>query len=245
MACDVFWDFGGDRQREQHKFLVSLYPTPDAKAPDLIERITARGPNGYEVEIANREFTRDNLNGWIHDRTVDAYWYMINLAGFLAPGEYVIEIACRDGSVVRASRVQDHGPTKTLLTSYLTGRDLLLDSFHPTATLPPDAALTGVVSGQRTLKDLDGTDAYYIYRLAEGGSAAEFDTQNLVWWDNIFVQRDFDGDESAGLNRGAVTIGVELKPHRRYAYFVEITDANRQRDTNICIFQPHQFFTTP
>lgn len=249
MACDVYWDFAGPLPREQHKFLVSLYPTPGAKAPDLIERITARGPDDYSVEFANQEFHRGNLNGWIYDRTVDAYWYMVNLAtGFMAPGEYTIEIECRDGSLVSASRVQDRAASAKLVASYLANRDVLAKSFFPSRTTPPlakGAPLHRIVSGQRTLKQLDGTDAYYIYRLAEGATPAEFDTQNLVWWDNIFVRRNLLGQPNAGRNQGQVIIGAELEPGRDYGYFVEITDANAQGETNICVFQPHQFFTTP
>ncbi len=40
-------------------------------------------------------------------------------------------------------------------------------------------------------------------------------------------------------------MAAELKPDTTYAYFVEITDSNVQSETNICIFQPHQVFTTP
>ncbi|OLF07645.1 hypothetical protein BLA60_26800 [Actinophytocola xinjiangensis] len=249
MACDVYWDFAGSLPREQHKFLVSLYPTPGAKAPDLIERITARGPDGYQVEFVNQEFHRGNLNGWIYDRTVDAYWYMVNLAtGFLAPGEYTIEIEGRDGRLVSASRVQDGERSAALVASYLTHREVLARSFFPSRVTPALAkgvSLDRIVAGQRTLKELDGTDAYYIHRLAECSTPAGFDTQNLVWWDNIFVQRDVGGNRWAGLNRGKVTIRAELAAGRDYGYFVEITDANAQNETNICVFQPHQFFRTP
>jgi hypothetical protein len=67
--------------------------------------------------------------------------------------------------------------------------------------------------------------------------------QKLHWWDNIFVERFSKPD--AGLNRGGVVIGKELKPKTSYAYFNEITDSNAMGETNICIFQPHQVFATP
>ena len=92
----------------------------------------------------------------------------------------------------------------------------------------------------RSLKDLAGQDAYYIFRLSQGASIKEFDTQRLTWWDNIFVQRATD--RSAGLNRDQVLITSELEAGKPYVYFTEITDSNAMGETNICIFQPHQSF---
>jgi hypothetical protein len=86
-------------------------------------------------------------------------------------------------------------------------------------------------------------DAYYIYRISLGKKPRDFNIQKLVWWDNVFVQRLSKAD--AGLNRGEVVIGNELKPDTSYAYFVETTDSNAMGETNICVFQPHQVFTTP
>lgn len=80
--------------------------------------------------------------------------------------------------------------------------------------------------------------------MSTGGSAREFDTQNLTWWDNIFIQR-MRGQADAGLNRSSVRVGVDLAADTRYAYFVELTDANVQGETNICVFQPHQYFRAP
>ncbi|RAY14590.1 hypothetical protein DPM19_12530 [Actinomadura craniellae] len=248
MACNVFWDFEGGLPQEQHKFLVSFFPTPGAPTPDLIEKIVARGPGGYEVEFANQKFHGGNLNGWIHDRVFDSYWYMVNLStGFMPEGVYTIEVTARDGSVASRSRTQRDEPTRTLVSAYRAGKQKILDSYHPTKAAPPEpgAPLRDVKSGWTTLKELEDVDAYYIYRLSEGGSIAEFNTQRLVWWDNIFVQRNIGKDLTAGLNRGEVTIEAELKPGQNYAYFVETTDSNVQSETNICIFQPHQYFTTP
>src|SRR5690606_19404379 len=186
-------------------------------------------------------------NGYIYDRTLDYYWYMVNLAtGFLPEGEYTIEVTGKDGTVDRRSRMQRQESTDALVPAYREHRQQILDSFAPSGRqrLPEGTALTDLVCSWRTLKELAGRDAYYIYRLAEGGSAREFDTQNLTWWDNIFFQK-LRGDATAGLNRDSVTVAAELKPDTTYAYFVEITDSNVQSETNICIFQPHQVFTTP
>lgn len=94
------------------------------------------------------------------------------------------------------------------------------------------------------MKDLGGPDAHYIFRLSIGGSAREFDTQNLTWWDNIFVEH-MRGNADAGLNRSSVRVGADLVADTPYAYFVEATDSNVQSETNICLFQPHQYFRTP
>ncbi|SFC45417.1 hypothetical protein [Streptomyces aidingensis] len=242
MACDVYWDFDTPLPREQHKFLVSFHPTPGTPTPELIERITARGPGGYEVTFANEKFTGRNLNGWIYDGTLDYYWYMVNLAtGFLPEGEYTIEVVCKDGTVLTRSRVQDSAPSRDLVAAYREHRETLLASF----TTAADAPLDQVRCGWRTLKDLAGPDTYAIFRLAEGSSVAEFDTQRLVWWDNIFIRRARGTDPEAGLNRGGVTVGTGLKPATDYGWFVELTDANAQGETNICVFQPHRFFRTP
>lgn len=53
------------------------------------------------------------------------------------------------------------------------------------------------------------------------------------------------GEQQAGLNRGGVTVDADLEEDTTYSYFVEITVANAQGETNICVFQPHQVFTTP
>ncbi|MFD0203431.1 MULTISPECIES: hypothetical protein [Saccharothrix] len=69
--------------------------------------------------------------------------------------------------------------------------------------------------------------------------------QGCGWWDNIYLDAVGSGDATTGLDRGSVTLPVALEPGRSYGYFVEITDGNVQRDANICVFQPHQFFTAP
>ncbi|MDT0328495.1 hypothetical protein [Nocardiopsis lambiniae] len=248
MACDVYWDFDGTPlPREQHKFLVSFHPTPGVPTPELVESITARGPDGYEVVFGDQRFTAANTNGHIYDRTLDYYWYMVNLpTGFLPEGEYTIEVLCIDGRVLRKSRTHSATTSRELVEHYKNERERILASYSPSGGEVLDRV---PVSGElrcdwATLDGFGGPDAYYIHRLAEGGSAKEFDTQNLTWWDNIFVQR-LRGDERAGLNRGGVDVHADLRPETTYSYFVEITDANAQSETNICVFQPHQVFRTP
>lgn len=248
MACDVYWDFDGTPLlREQHKFLVSFHPTPGVPTPELVESITARGPGGYEVEFTNQRFTPANTDGHIYDRTLDYYWYMVNLpTGFLAEGEYTIEVRGTDGGMQTRSRRQDAGASRRLVDHYTSRRDALLASFAPSGgeELADVPEAGGLHCSWQTLDRSGGPDAYYIHRLARGSSAREFDTQNLTWWDNIFVQR-MRGMADAGLNRGGVRVGAGLEADTAYAYFVEITDANVQGETNICVFQPHQVFRTP
>lgn len=245
MACNVYWDFNSPgTPKEQHKFLVSFYPTgDDTPVHELIERITARGPDGYEVEIANQRFDGKNKNGYIFDRTTNAHWYMLNLAtGFMKPGKYTIEVVGRDGSVTSISRVQEAGPTEALVAAYKANREGIFNSYNPGQgqVLASDASREGVQVSWTPLSELAGQDAYYIFRLSAGTGIADFDTQNLHWWDNIFLQRV--AEPKAGLNRGQVTIGNALKPESSYVYFTEITDSNAMGQTNICIFQPHQSF---
>ncbi|WP_150236487.1 hypothetical protein [Nocardiopsis quinghaiensis] len=248
MACDVYWDFEGTPlPKEQHKFLVSFHPTPGVPTPQLVESITARGPGGYEVEFSNQRFTPANTDGHIYDRTLDYYWYMVNLpTGFLAEGEYTIEVRGTDGSVQTRSRHQDGGVSRRLVEHYTAHRDEVLASFTPSGgeELADVPEVGGLHCSWRTLDQLGGPEAYYIHRLSKGASAREFDTQNLTWWDNIFVQR-MHGHAEAGRGRGQVQVGAGLEPGTSYAYFVEITDANVQGETNICVFQPHQVFRTP
>ncbi|KHL12135.1 hypothetical protein CLV56_3482 [Mumia flava] len=244
MACNVYWDFGTPGVgKEQHKFLVALFPTGGAPAPELVERITARGPDGYAVEIANQPFTAANKNGHIYDRTTDAHWYMLNLdAGFMPAGEYTIEVRGRDGSVTTMSRVQEDGPTKAIVEAYVENRQALYDSYSPGQgdVLDEDAPREAVDITWTSLKDLAGQDAYAIFRLSAGSNGLEFDTQNLHWWDNIFLQRATD--PTAGLNRDRVTVTSPFARDTPYVYFTELTDGNAMGQTNICVFQPHQSF---
>ncbi|MGW5877278.1 hypothetical protein ACWFMI_12115 [Nocardiopsis terrae] len=248
MACDVYWDFDGTPlPREQHKFLVSFHPTPGIPTPELVRSITARGPDGYRVEFANQPFTPANTNGHVYDRTLDYYWYMVNLPeGFLPGGVYSIEVVGTDGSVRNRSRHQDIAASRRLVEHYTARREEILASFAPSGrreleTVPAAGELE---CSWKTLDQLGGPDAYYIHRLSTGDSAREFDTQNLTWWDNIFVQR-MRGRSDAGLNRSSVRVRADLAADTRYAYFVEATDANVQSETNVCVFQPHQYFRTP
>ncbi|MCX6004427.1 MAG: hypothetical protein NT082_01960 [Chloroflexi bacterium] len=247
MACNVYMDFENTGlQKEQHKFLIAFYPTPEIATPELIDKITAYGTNNYKIEFKNQEFTNLNINGWIYDRVPKNYWYMVNLpTGFLKEGEYTIEVKCKNGDVVKKSRFQKNKASGALVSTYLKNREKIYDSFSPSKskTMQDGAPLKDVKVSWSTLKELGGLDAFYIYRLSEGRSGKEFNTQKLVWWDNIFVQRLTNPD--AGLNRGQVVVGNELKPKTSYAYFVEITDSSAMGETNICIFQPHQVFVTP
>jgi hypothetical protein len=237
MACNVYWDFETPgTPKEQHKFLVAFYPTGGAPLPELVQSITAFGPNGYRVEVANQTFTGVNKNGHIYDRTTNSHWYMVNLdIGFMEPGEYTIEVLKKDGGIVSKSRIQKDEPSRALVASYLKNRGRIYESFSPGqgATLKPEAS--------SSLKTLADQDAYYIFRLSQGTNGKEFDTQNLHWWDNIFVQRAA-GNATAGLNRDKVLVTNSLKPSTPYVYFTEITDSNAMGETNICVFQPHQSF---
>jgi hypothetical protein len=133
-----------------------------------------------------------------------------------------------------------------MVASYLKHRDKILNSFSPSKKKPmkASASLKDIKCSWNTLKDVDNFDAFYVYRLAEGVSSREFNGNKLVWFDNIYTQRLFKNDPKAGLNRGEIVIGDQLKPKSSYACFVEITDGNIAGDANICIFQPHQIFNT-
>lgn len=245
MACNVYMDFDTPLPKEQHKFLVAFYPTGGRPVHELIETITAYGPNGYQVDIANQEYSRFNLNGWIFDRTTHAHWYMLNLTtGFMEAGEYRIVVQCKNGETVEISRVQDNASTDTLMTAYLQYRETLQSSYHPgqNEVLPKGSTLSQVEVTCESLKALSGVDAYYIFRICEAASAKEYDPQNLYWWDNIFLQRMTDPE--AGKNRNNVVLGAELHANTAYTYFCELTDSNLMGGTNICIFQPYQTFRT-
>jgi hypothetical protein len=249
MACNVYWDFENSQMPKQtHKMLVALYPTPGVKAPDLIEKIMAYGPNGYEVAFANEKFVNTKLNGWFYTPEIQNYWYMVNLpTGFLQEGEYTIEVTCKNGSVDRKSRIQNNAPSDALVEAYLKHYDRIFESFAPSKAtpFPQDASLKDVKLSWSTIKDVAGLDAFYVTRLAESSIPREFDGNNLTFFDNIYVQRLYNNDPSAGRNRNEVVVAKELKPQTDYGYFVEITDANVGGQANICIFQPHQFFKTP
>lgn len=249
MACNVYWDFDNTPlNKEQHKFVVSLHPTPGTPTPDLIEKITAYGPDGYELAISNQQQNNQNRDGWIYDPTLDYYWYMINTNnGFMAPGEYTIEIKCKDGSVVTRSRIQDNDISSQVLDAYIAHRDEVYNSFSPTHTdkMPEGSSLENIKASWKSLKDVAGVDSYNVFRIGEASNSLEFDTQNITWWDNIFMQRVYGQDQFAGQNRNEVTIATTLKPKTDYGYFIETIDANVQGETNICILQPHHFFVTP
>ena len=243
MACNVYMDFDTPLPKEQHKFLLAFHPTGGRPVHELVETITAIGPNGYEVDIANQEFTRSNLNGWIYDRTTNSHWYMVNLTtGFMDPGEYRIVVQCKDGATTEISRTQDNTSTDRMTTAYLQNREKLKNSYHPgqNEKLPDGAPLHNIKVTCDSLSELSGVDAYYVFRLCEAASALEFDTQKLYWWDNIFLQRLTNPE--AGKNRTTLVLGAALKPDTAYTYFCELTDSNSMGGTNICIFQPHQTF---
>jgi len=245
MACNVYWDFRNTGLgQEQHKFLVSFYPTGGVPVPELIESITAYGPNGYEVSFENQLFTGLNRNGHIYDRTTNGHWYMVNLdTGFMPEGEYVIEAKGKDGRVTRKSRYQKSAPGRALVGAYRECQQAMYDAYSPgqgdVLSGPPAVRHDARISW-KTLKELTGQDGYYIFRLSEGANQKEFDTQNLFWWDNIFLERM--ANPTAGLNRSEVRVGNPLEAGKSYVYFTEITDSNAMGETNICIFQPYQSF---
>ena len=249
MACNVYWDFDDSAlQNEQHKFLISFYPTPGVPTPDLIQSIKAFGPGGYCVQFSQKMFTVINKNGWIYDPTIDYYWYMVNMhVGYMQEGEYVIEVTLKDGSVLKKSRVQKNAPGEKAIAAYLKHKEEILKSYKPSRVnpYPKDGALQDIKMSWKTLKDVAGIDSYSVTRLNEGSSSMQADVQKLIWWDNIYIQRVYQNDLTAGQNRSEVTVTTKLKPKTDYCYFVEITDGNVQSDANYCIFQPHQIFTTP
>lgn len=249
MACNVYWDFDDSKMpKETHKFLVALNPTPDVVTPDIIEKVRAYGPNGYEVPLANKKFDNVTKNGWFFDPWIKNYWYMINLpTGFLKEGEYTIEITGKDGSVVKKSRMQKTAPSDKVVNAYLKTRDKIYDSFSPSKKNPmaSGAQLKDVKLSWSTLKDTAGVDAFYVFRLAAASKPMEFDGNNLTWFDNIYLQKLTKQDPDVGKNRNEVVVKKELQPKKTYGYFVEITDANVGGEANICVFQRHAFFATP
>lgn len=249
MACNVYWDFENSvMPKETHKFLVALLPTPGTATPDLIESITAYGPDGYTVKFKNEKYENIGKNGWFYDQQITNYWYMVNLpTGFMKEGEYVIEVKAKDGKVDRKARIQKNAPSDAAVAAYLKNQDRIFKSFSPSKTkpLPAGSALKGITCKWETLKDVADLDAYYVYRLCQASTPMEFDGNNLTWFDNIYLQRLMGKGDQSGLNRNEVVIGKELKPKTSYGYFVEITDGNISGEANICIFQPHQFFVTP
>ncbi|KJS31885.1 MAG: hypothetical protein VR64_10195 [Desulfatitalea sp. BRH_c12] len=248
MACNVYWDFEkSPMPKETHKMLVALYPTPGVVAPDMIEGIKAYGPNGYEVTFVNQKFDNTQLNGWFYTPEIQNYWYMVNLPnGFLKEGEYTIEVTSKDGRVVRKSRIQNNAPGDAIVEAYVKNQDKIFESFSPSKTKKLESAsLKDITLRWTTLKDIAGLDAYYVTRLAQASTPLAFDGNNLTFFDNIYAERLFKNEPTAGKNRHQVVIDKELKPQTDYGYFVEITDANVGGEANICIFQPHQFFNTP
>lgn len=249
MACNVYWDFDGSRMpKETHKMLVAMYPTPGVVAPDLIEKIVAYGPDGYEVAFKNQKYNNVDLNGWFYTPEIQNYWYMVNLpTGFLKEGQYTIEVTCKDGRVVSKSRLQDNAPADAAVEAYLKNHDEVFESFAPSKKNPlaSGAGLKDIKMSWKTLKDVAGLDAFYVTRLAEASTTSEFDGNQLTFFDNIYYERLMTNNALAGQNRNAVVVGKELKPGTDYGYFVEITDANVGGEANICIFQQHQFFKTP
>jgi hypothetical protein len=248
MACNVYWDFeNSPMPKETHKMLVALYPTPGVKAPDHIEKITAYGPDGYEVVFANEKFDNTKLNGWFYTPEIQNYWYMVNLpTGFLKEGEYTIEVVGKDGSKDTKSRIQDNAPSDAAAEAYLKHYDRIFDSFSPSKKQPlaADAGLEGIELKWSTLKDVAGLDAFYVTRLCAAATPLEFNGNDLTLFDNIYYQRLVNNDPATGQNRNSVVIDKALQPQTDYGYFVEITDANIGGEANICIFQPHQFFKT-
>jgi chitodextrinase len=130
---------------------------------------------------------------------------------------------------------------------YLKHQTRIYESFAPSKKqpFPQGVTLKNVQLSWSTLKDVAGLVAFYVTRLAQASTSKEFDGNNLTHYDNIYPQRIFKNDPTAGLNRNTVVVPTELKPKTTYGYFVEITDANVGGQANICIFQPHQFFKTP
>ncbi len=247
MACNVYVDYDFATVSEQHKFLVAFYPMPGVFIPDLVESIVAYGPNGYQVEFVNQEYNLDNINGYITDEAFGSCWYMVNLkTGYMEEGYYEIVVTYKNGETVSMGRYQDNSPQDELVGAYLANKDELYTSFTPGTNNPmlPTDSVVDVNVSWNTLKDVAGVDSYNIYRISEGSTSEEFDIQNLVWWDNVFVNRIYV-DPEYGLNKGSVIVGETLEAGIDYAYFVETTDSNKMGDTNICIFQPHQLFTTP
>ena len=249
MACNVYWDFESSiMPKETHKFLVAFLPTPGEATPDMIETLIAYGPDGYEVKFKNEKYENLGKNGWFIDKRIGNYWYMVNLPdGFMKEGEYTIEVKTKDGQSDKKSRLQRNAPSDTAVEAYLKNRERIINSFSPSPTRPlaADSSLKDIACRWDTLKDAAGLDAYYVYRLCQASTPMEFDGNNLTWFDNIYLQRLTGKGDHSGLNRGEVVVKKELQGQTTYGYFVEITDANISGEANICIFQPHQFFTTP
>ncbi len=248
MACDVYWDWKTPGLGvEQHKFLVSFYETEGKFTPDLVEKIVCTGPDNYVTSIANVEYTNENRNGWIRDPERDSFWYMHNCpTGFMKDGEYTIEVHCKNGDVKSKSRIQNGANSLAIRTSYLNNYEKNLNSYTPSEKSPMDkeTSLTDVQVTWTPLKEFDGQDAYYIYRVCKAKSKEEFDGHKLFWWDNIFLET-FMGNKDAGKNRDKITIGNPLEPKTAYTYFVECTNSNIMGETDICIFQPFRTFETP
>ncbi len=202
----------------------------------------AYGPNGLEIPMANQYFTQEHADGYIYDASMGNYWYMKNMRnGFMEPGEYTIELTFKNGDVSTISRVQDNAPSDKILDAYLTSKEKI--AYYPDAPLPDGTSLSILEFRWGSLKEMASTDAFYIFRLSKAEVWWAFDIQNLVYWDNVFVERF--NDPLYAQNKGSIVIPTTLEPDTGYAWWTEICDANKMGDTNICIFQPISAFRTP
>jgi hypothetical protein len=243
MACNVYWDFGNYPGAEhQHKFLFAPAALNNEFHPDCVDNIMAYGPNGLEVPIANQYFTQEFADGYIYDASMGNYWYMKNMRnGFMEPGEYTIELTFKNGHVSTISRIQDSVPSDRILNAYLQSKEKIV--YYPDAPLPEGTGLTNLEFRWGSLKELADTDAFYIFRLSKAEVWWAFDIQNLVYWDNVFVERF--KDPLYAQNKSSLVVPKTLEPDTGYAWWTEICDANKMGDTNICIFQPIPAFRTP
>lgn len=245
MACNVYMDYDFlTRNKEQHKFVVSFYPSPGVVLPEVIDGITAYGPDGYKVDFKNEMFDKKTLNGYVHVKSMNSYYYAVYLTtGFMKEGEYTIEVKLKDGRTLKKSRVQNNASTRAAMNFYMKNRDKMRSAQSPSRNNPPQA-ISNIKFTRSTMKDLNGPDAYYVTYLYEADAPEKAQSVNVIWWDNIFI-RKLGGDAQAGFNRSEVALPKELKPKTTYVYFVEVMDQNTQGDVNYTIFQPHQVFTTP
>lgn len=119
-------------------------------------------------------------------------------AGFLAEGTYTIGVTTKDRQLLTRSREQRSAPSRAIVDSYLADRD----------------RMAYTLTSWSTLAEFGGPDAYYVYRLAQAASLREFDTQKLLWWDNIFTPAygrplGHGGEDRSSLGRRSrLTVGM-------------------------------------
>ncbi|MFX1396508.1 MAG: DUF362 domain-containing protein [Promethearchaeota archaeon] len=241
-ACHLIIDENNNLKERTH-FEIRFFGIIGAKRVDVINNISIKGQDGYELQFIKQKFDFNNGNGYIIDNLNRGIVRFVaqDKNGFLKEGiyEFIVEYANGEVRTKSVNLLSNHD----LIKQYKRYKDNFSFSFEQNYISNEQAQISGNICWN-TLKKYKDKNAFYVNYISEGREK-HINFHDLTFEDDIFLMSTIM--PSYGLNKDCAFVYTRWKPlktNTEYSWMTEICDSNKFDKVNLRILQPTQYFKT-